>query len=71
MWGNARDFIYLRQTGQCNVKQQTGGGGGGGGGLLWFLPAGCPCRVRGYSLELLDEKSKSALFPGAGGHGYK
>ena len=32
-----------------------------------ILPAGCPPQCGAYSRELLDEKSKSMLFPGAAG----
>ena len=47
-------FNIPRQTWQCNIKQQTAGE------TAWFYQLAVPA---GWGL--LDEKSKSLLFPGA------
>ena len=68
MWGNARDFIYLRQTGQCNVKQQTrgGGGGGGGGDCCGFYQLAVPAGWEVIAGNCWMKNQNLRCFPGLG-----
>ena len=62
--GNTQGLLYI------DNKGSAGCGGGGGGKQQWFYQRVVLARWA-FSRDLLDQKSKSPLFPVAGGHGFK
>ena len=59
---NTRGLLYIGKKG-CEMKRHQAGGGG----TAVVLPMSSPRRVAAFSRDLLDQKSKSLLFPGPRG----
>ena len=66
VWGKCQGFYITWTAWQNNIKHNRLLGGK----LLWFYQVAVPSlQGGGYSWELLEEKSKYLLFPGAEGLG--
>ena len=63
--GNARPLYHLAKKQQSKVKHNRLRGENGHGFTNWLSP-----QCGAFSRDLLNEKSKSPLFPRAGGGGF-
>ena len=67
--GNTRNSLYMGK-GEVKRKDSRLRGGGGGGGSSGFTNEQSP-QCGAFSGDLLGQKSKSPLFRGRWGRGYK
>ena len=64
--GNTRGLLYIKKGSEMKNEKKAGCGENSSGFTNEQSPQG-----RAFSGDLLDQKSKSPLFLGAGGRGYK